>query len=117
MKKVIFDLIISPFSLFKDPLGNYLAMALIGAVSYVIAYRSVGELGLKGESASIMHWIIRIIVFVLIWLACCVAIKIVLFVGKNWLLILICSIALISIFVTKKYADKHHKSILNKRVF
>ncbi len=37
MIKIIFDLITSPLSLFENQLQNYIAMALIGAISYGIA--------------------------------------------------------------------------------
>ena len=59
MKSFIFDLITSPLSLFENPIHNYIAMALIGAAAFGIAYRIVGELGLRGEAGSIAHWIIR----------------------------------------------------------
>ena len=55
MKKFFFDLITSPFSLFENPIYDYLAMALIGAIAFAIAYRTIGELGLRGEAGSIAH--------------------------------------------------------------
>lgn len=117
MKKFFFDLITSPFSLFENPIYDYLAMALIGAVAFVIAYRTVGELGLRGEAGSIAHWIIRFIVFSVIWLICCLLIKIVYYVIDNWITIIICAIMMLLIFIAKKYANVHPNSFLNKKLF
>ena len=117
MKKFIFDLITSPFSLFDNPFYNYLAMALIGVIAYKVAFNVVKELGLRGEAGSIAHWTIRFIVFTLIWLLCCIVIKCILFMVNNWILVLICALSLLSLYFAKKYAGKHPKSILNKKIF
>ena len=117
MKSFIFDLITSPLSLFEDPIHNYIAMAVIGAIAFAIAFRAVGELGLRGEAGSIAHWIIRFFVFVFIWLLCCIAIKIVTFIINNWLVIIISLIMILIVFIMKKYADSHPESKLNKKIF
>lgn len=117
MKSFIFDLITSPLSLFENPIQNYIAMALIGAVAFGIAYRAVGELGLRGEAGSIAHWIIRFFVFVFIWLLCCIAIKIITFIVNNWIVIIISIILLMIVYALKQYADSHPESKLNKKIF
>ena len=117
MIKIIFDLITSPFSLFENPLQNYIAMAIIGAISYGIAFRAVGELGLRRETGSIAHWIIRFLVFVAIWLVSCIIIKAITFIINNWIIVTICAIMLLILYITKKYADAHPDSILNKKLF
>jgi len=117
MKGFIFDLITSPLSLFENPIHNYIAMALIGAVAFAIAFRVVGELGLRGEAGSIAHWIIRFLVFVFIWLLCCIAIKIITFIMNNWLVVVISIVLLLIVFIMKKYADSHPESKLNKKIF
>lgn len=117
MKSFIFDLITSPLSLFENPIHNYIAMAVIGAIAFAIAFRAVGELGLRGEAGSIAHWIIRLFVFVFIWLLCCVAIKIITFIINNWLVIIISIVLLLIVYLMKKYADSHPDSILNKKLF
>lgn len=117
MKSFIFDLITSPLSLFENPIHNYIAMALIGAVAFGIAYRAVGELGLRGEAGSIAHWIIRFFVFVFIWLFCCIVIKIITFIMNNWLVVIISIVLLLIVFIMKKYADSHPESKLNKKIF
>ena len=117
MKGFIFDLITSPLSLFENPIHNYIAMALIGAVAFGIAYRAVGELGLRGEAGSIAHWIIRFFVLVFIWLFCCIVIKIITFIMNNWLVVIISIVLLLIVFIMKKYADSHPESKLNKKIF
>lgn len=117
MIKIIFDLITSPLSLFENPLQNYIAMAIIGAISYGIAFRVVGELGLRGQAGSNVHWAIRLIVFLVIWLLCCVVIKIVTFVINNWIIVTICAIMILIVYIVKKYADAHPDNILNKKLF
>ncbi len=117
MKSFIFDLITSPLSLFENPIHNYIAMALIGAAAFGIAYRIVGELGLRGEAGSIAHWIIRFFVFVFIWLLCCIVIKIITFIVNNWLVVIISMVLLLTVFIMKKYADSHPESKLNKKIF
>ena len=117
MKSFIFDLITSPLSLFENPIHNYIAMAVIGAIAFAIAFRAVVELGLRGEAGSIAHWIIRFIVFVAIWLVSCIIIKAITFIINNWIIVTICAIMLLILYITKKYADAHPDSILNKKLF
>lgn len=117
MIKIIFDLITSPLSLFENSLQNYIAMAIIGTISYGIAFRAVGELGLRGQAGSDVHWTIRLIVFLVIWLLCCIVIKIVTFVINNWIIVTICVIMILIVYTAKKYADAHPNSILNKKLF
>lgn len=70
--KLLFEYIISSFSLFEDPIKNYMIMAIIGAIAFTVAYGAVGELysfGIIGgrESGHVLHWIIRLIVFGVIY--------------------------------------------------
>ena len=117
MKRFIFDFITSPFSLFENPFYDYIAIAVIGYIAYKIAYGIVGDIGLRREAGSIAHWIIRFLVFVFIWLLCCVAIKIITFIVNNWLVVIISMVLLLTVFIMKKYADSHPESKLNKKIF
>ncbi len=117
MKSFIFDLITSSLSLFENPIYNYIAMGSIGAIAFAIAFRAVGELGLRGEAGSIAHWIIRFFVFIFIWLLCCIVIKIITFIMNNWLVIIISIVLLLTVYLMKKYADFHPESKLNKKIF
>lgn len=113
MKRFIFDLITSPFSLFDNPFYNYIAMAIVGVLAFEIAFNIVEELGFRGELGSITHWTIRIIVFVLVCFIFGIIIKLVTFIIANWIYILIsCSLILV-LFLLKWYANNNPKSILN----
>ena len=117
MKKFMFDLMTSPLSLFDNPIYNYIAMAIIGYIAYKIAFRIVGDLGLRGEAESITHWIIRFFILLFIWFICCVVIKIVTFIINNWVIILISTILILIIYLLFLYAKKNPKNILNKKIF
>lgn len=117
MKRFIFDFITSPFSLFDNPFYNYIAIAAIGYIAYKIAYAIVGNLGLRGEIGSIVHWIIRFFIFTLSWLIACIVIKLSVFIINNWILVIICFGLLAILYIIKKYAQLHPNSILNKKLF
>ena len=117
MKKFLFDLITSPLSLFENPIHNYIAMAIIGFISFKIAFAIVGELGLRGEAGSIVHWIIRLFVFAFMWFICCVAITLITFIINNWIVIIISVILILIIYCLKKHAQNKPTSILNKKIF
>lgn len=117
MKKFIFDLITSPLSLFENSFYNYIAMAIIGVIAFKIAFYIFGEIGLRGEAGSIVHWIIRLFAFAFIWLLCCIIINVIKFILNNWIIILISAILLVIIYVLYKYSKKHPQSILNKKLF
>lgn len=116
MLKFIFDLITSSLSLLENSIYNYIVMGLIGSIAFVVAYRKVGELGLRGEAGSIVHWIIRLFVFLFVWLLFFMTIKIVIFINDNLVVIIICLILLLSVWRLKKYADSHPESKLNKKI-
>lgn len=72
------------FSLLENPLDDYVIMAIIGIVAYGIAYSLVGKLYhydiIDGRGVGqIMHWIIRLVVFVIIFYLVATAIRI-----YNW---------------------------------
>lgn len=117
MKKFMFDLITSPLSLFENPFYNYIAMAIVGFIAFKIAFAIVGELGLRGETGSIVHWIIRLFIFAFIWFICCVAIALITFVINNLIVITISAMLILIVYILKIYAKKNPKSILNKKIF
>lgn len=117
MMRELFDLMTLPLSLFEDPIYNYFAMALIGLIAFLIAFRTVGELGLRGEAGSIAHWIIRIIVFVLIWALCSVLINIIHFIRENYIVVIISILLLLVLLILKYYSKKNKDCLLNKTLF
>ena len=97
MKKLIFDFIVSPLSVFENPFYNYIIITIIGLLAFYVAWNIVGKLGIRGKLGSLLHWIIRIITFVSIWFLCII-------------------ILLLTLFMLKKYAKKHSNSVLNKKI-
>lgn len=74
MLKWCFNFVTDQFTLFDNYLYNYMAMGIIGAIAFVIAYGLVGKLYdndiIEGASiGSILHWIIRLIVCTALFLA------------------------------------------------
>lgn len=70
--KPIFELITGELILFKNIYYNYIAIAIILFIAYKIAYRIVGRIYDEGLISgkgigSIFHWIIRMIVFSIIF--------------------------------------------------
>lgn len=116
MKKFMFEMITSPLSLFENPIYNYVAMTIIGYIAYKIAFSVVGELGFRGEIGSISHWIIRIFVFIFVWTICCIVITLVTFIIENWIIIIISTMLLFTIYILKIYANKNPTCILNKEI-
>ena len=82
--KYLFEYIADSFSLFENPLNNYVAMAIIGVIAYRIAYSLVGRLYIldiiDGRVAGhILHGSIRLIVFTIFFCLVATAIRI-----YNW---------------------------------
>lgn len=117
MKRFIFDLITSPYSLFDDPIYNYIAMAIVGSIAFTIAWNIVGKSGIRGELGSILHWTIRIIAFIVVWFIFSILISITIFIINNWVMILMCLIILIILLIIKWYAKNHPNSFWNKKLF
>ena len=87
------------FDIFTDPLGlpiawywEWIILAVITFAAYSIAFRAVGNLyddGMISGSAagSVLHWIIRLIVFVVIWAITYFVIWLAKLIFAHWLLI------------------------------
>lgn len=78
---MIFEYLTDSYSLFDNPIYNYIIMAIVGWVAYLIAYNVVGDLYclhfIRGrEIGSFLHWFIRLIVFVAIYYTVATAILI-----------------------------------------
>ena len=68
----IFEKLTDPLGLPISPLYEYLILAIIGLAAYKIAYSAVGGMYRIGEissktAGSACHWLIRFIVFVVMW--------------------------------------------------
>lgn len=78
----LFELITYPLSLPIDPFWEWIIMGIVATISFVIAYRSVHilkfEAGISNSGIlSIIHWILRIVIYFGIWAILCGIIKIV----------------------------------------
>lgn len=70
--KPIFDWLIGNFSVSSNLLYNYVVMGIIGLTSFAISWRLVGKLYQDHEISgralgSIIHWFIRLIVFLILF--------------------------------------------------
>lgn len=82
--KLLFEYITSSFALFEEPIKNYIVTAIIGAIALSVAYSLVGKLYRFGliygrEAGRVLHWIIRLVVFVAIFYVFATVIRI-----YNW---------------------------------
>lgn len=71
MMKTLFRYFTDSFSLSENPINNYVLMAIVGFMSCIAAYLSVGKLYqidfIDGSAAGrFLHWTIRAIVFAVI---------------------------------------------------
>ena len=91
--KFLFERATDPLGLPINAFYEYIILAVIGAVAYGIAYSKVGEMYhgslISGRTeGSFFHWLIRLILFVGLWLLAYGAIQGYYFVTANWQIIL-----------------------------
>lgn len=68
----IFGKLTDPLTLPIEPWKEWIILGVIGALAYIVAFRFVGDLYDSGEISgsaigSILHWIVRLLVFVPVW--------------------------------------------------
>ena len=93
MVKFIFDLLTDPLGLPIEWYWEYIVLLVIGAVAYAVAYRCVGDMYSGGmidgsTSGSFFHWLIRLILFVILWAVTYGIIAVVKWLTDNWVLVL-----------------------------
>ena len=91
--KYVFERITDPLGLPINALYEYIILAVIGAVAYGIAYSKVGDMYHGGlisgrTEGSFFHWLIRLVIFVGLWLLTYGAIQGYYFVTSNWQIVL-----------------------------
>lgn len=91
--KFLFERATDPLGLPINAFYEYIILAVIGAVAYGIAYSKVGDMYhgslISGRTeGSFFHWLIRLILFVWLWLLAYGAIQGYYFVTANWQIIL-----------------------------
>ena len=85
--KFLFERATDPLGLPINTLYEYIILAVIGAVAYGIAYSNGGLISGRTEG-SFFHWLIRLILFVGLWLLAYGAIQGYYFMIANWQIIL-----------------------------
>ena len=94
MFKLIFEILTDPLGLPIEWYWEYLILTVIGAVAYAVAYRCVGDMYSGGmidgsTSGSFFHWLIRLILFVVLWAVTYGIIAVVKWLTDNWVVLCI----------------------------
>lgn len=63
MFKLIFELLTDPLGLPINALWEYLILLIIGAISFSVGW----EVSPGGRLGSVIHWVVRLVVFVALW--------------------------------------------------
>lgn len=123
--KVLFVFITEQFFFFDNVLYNYFAMSIVLYIAYKIAFSTVGKMYrldlINGKFAgSLFHWIIRLIVFVSLFLLVSFAIWIVKLViaVPTWIWFTLLPIGLISLItytVRRIYIGRRESEQLKKQ--
>lgn len=117
--KFMFERLTDPLGLPINALYEYIILAVIDAIAYGIAYSKVGDMYHGGlisgrTEGSFFHWLIRLILFVGLWLLIYGAIQGYFFVTANWQIILmiagsfagaamLCTLAVTAVRLFKKH--------------
>ena len=84
MHKFLFGVLTDPLGLPINASVEYLILAVIGAIAFGIAWNSSPG----GEIGSLIHWAVRLIAFVVLWVIVYGIIALVQCIFVNWVLIL-----------------------------
>lgn len=113
MFKPFFEFLTEPLGLPIEWYYEYIILAIIGVIAYGIAYSKVGDMYRGGfidgrTSGSLFHWLIRLVVFALLWAVTYGAIWVGKLIIVNWQVILIgvgivAALIVLTIFCVKKY--------------
>ncbi len=115
MFKLLFEFLTEPLGLPIEWYYEYVILAVVGFIAYIIAFRCVGSMYREGfissrGAGSFFHWLIRLIFFVIIWAVTYGVIVFIKWLCANWILVLcflggivlLASIITITIFIIKK---------------
>ena len=88
----IFDRLTDPLSLPIAPLWEYLILLVIGAVAYAVAFSIVGDMYSSGSISggclgSVFYWIIRLLLFVIIWAVTYGVIALAQWITTHWIIV------------------------------
>lgn len=106
--KALYDFVVDQFTLFENPVWNYLIAAIVGAIAFSIAWNLVGKLYDNGDihgsgCGSFIHWTIRILVTVFLFLLISLTIATIRFVlsipGWVWAIVLLVVGIILAVFL------------------
>ena len=105
------DFIKLPLSLPISPIWDFITCLILEEIAYKIAFSYAGEYGSTSSERGCLHWLIRIPLYLFIWLVVCVIILIVRFVIENWIWIRIVLgiLVLVGVIALLIYRNKKQK--------
>lgn len=98
----VFDRLTDPLDLPIEPWKEWIILVVIGWIAYLVAFRLVGDMYDAGDistgiGGSFFHWLIRLVVFVIMWAVTNGVIHIWQFCAAHWIAVVgIASGALVS---------------------
>ncbi len=85
----LWDFLKLPLSLPISPIWDLIICLILERIVYKIAFSYAGEYGSTSGERGLLHWLIRIPLYLVIWIVVCGIILIVRFVTENWVWVLI----------------------------
>ena len=84
MLKFLFGILTDPLGLPIDAIWEYLILAVIGAIAFLIAWNASPG----GDFGSLIHWVVRLIAFVILWAIVYGFIALMQWIFANWIVAL-----------------------------
>jgi CHASE2 domain-containing sensor protein len=100
---LFFDLLTDPLGLPINPIWEYVILLVIGEMAFRIAW----DASPGGFGGSTIHWLVRIIVFAVIWAVTYAAIAIGQFVVAHWIPIMCIIGGLVVVSISIVLVQKH----------
>lgn len=104
---MLFELLISPLTISDNYFVNSIVVSILGFIAFKLAFKIVGDIGARGEIGSLLHWTIRLIIFFLLWICCCIAVAIIRFIENHIILLSFLLVGVLFIVFIIKYIHKH----------
>ena len=88
-----FEQLTDPLTLPLNPLAEWIILAVLHELVYLVAFSKVGDLYHSGIisgrlSGSLIHWVIRLIMFIVSWAGINAVIAVYMFLEKHWRMII-----------------------------
>ena len=110
--KAFLDFLTLPLNLPINPIWDVVICLVIGEIAYRVAYAFAGAYADTSGGRTVLHWLIRIPLWFLIWLFACLVITIVNLVRQNclWLLAILGALVLCGgtvVFIRSRVARRN----------